>query len=196
MIDKKTQLLECARDLFSSNGFKDTNVADITKQAGVATGTFYLYYASKEKLFMDLFLAENTRLKTEILAAVDPNGDPLTVIQELIHKNLQGIAANPILKEWFNKDVFHKIEEKFREENGLDHLDFLYDSFTEIIKKWQTEGKFRSDIPSQMIMALFSAVIVIDQHKDEIGFQYFPQIQTYLTEFVIKGLTDCSNGTH
>jgi AcrR family transcriptional regulator len=186
--DKKAEILKCARALFSANGFKDTNVSDITKMAGIAAGTFYLYYPSKDKLFMDLFLEENVKLKRSILEAVDPNGDPFSVIQELMRRNMEGMAANPILKEWYNKDVFAKIEEKYREENGLEHVDFMYQSYIEIVKKWQAEGKLRADIDSEMIMAIFTSIITIDAHKDEIGLQYFPKIQEYLMEFIMNGL--------
>jgi hypothetical protein len=37
---------------------------------------------------------------------------------------------------------------------------------------------------------MFMAIINIDTHKDEIGLQYFPQLQEYLTELVLKGLVE------
>ncbi|GJM78523.1 hypothetical protein HMSSN139_10190 [Paenibacillus sp. HMSSN-139] len=58
MEDKKTRIYHCGKELFSAQGFKDTNVADITRKAGVSVGTFYNYYASKEKLFMEIFSDE------------------------------------------------------------------------------------------------------------------------------------------
>jgi AcrR family transcriptional regulator len=189
MVDKKAEILKCGKELFSAKGFKDTNVAEITKMAGIAAGTFYLYFSSKEQLFMDIYLEENVKLKRATMEAVDPNGDPFSVIQELMLRNIQGITSNPILREWYNKDVFARIEEKYRAENGLEKVDFLYGFFIEVVKKWQVEGKLRKDIDSEMIMALFAAIISIDTHKEEIGFQYFPKIQEYLIEFTMKGLT-------
>ncbi|WP_242832622.1 TetR/AcrR family transcriptional regulator [Clostridium saccharoperbutylacetonicum] len=38
-------------------------MSDITKKAGIGVGTFYNYYSSKEKLFMEIFLEENVKLK-------------------------------------------------------------------------------------------------------------------------------------
>jgi hypothetical protein len=61
----------------------------------------------------------------------------------------------------------------------------------ELIKKWKTKGKIRNDLDDDMILAIFTAIPFIDLHKEEIGLQHFPQIMYYLTEFVMKGLTDC-----
>jgi AcrR family transcriptional regulator len=186
--DKKVLIYDCAKVLFSAKGFKETSVPDITKAAGIAAGTFYLYFHSKEDLFMTLYFDENKKLKKEILEDFDPNEEPFISIKKLIQQNMEGMAANPILREWYNREVFTKIEEKFREQNGLARVSFLYDSFLEIVEDWQAMGKLRDDIDSGMIMALFTAVITIDTHKDEIGLQYFPKIQEYLTQFIFTGL--------
>jgi AcrR family transcriptional regulator len=189
--DKKTDILNCGKELFSSKGFKDTNVAEIAKMAGVATGTFYNYYPSKDKLFMDIYMKENAKLKKSIMESINLDAEPINVMTEMMSLNLEGMTSNPILKEWYNRDVFNKIEQSFREENGLEHVDFLYDSFIEIVKKWQIEGKMRSDIDVEMIMAMFSALINVETHKEEVGLKYFPHIMNYLAEFIMKGLTDC-----
>lgn len=189
MKDTKTDLFNCGKELFSSKGFKDTNVSDITKSAGIGTGTFYNYYSSKEELFMAIYMEENEKLKKSILKSINSDQDPLSLVKEIMLLNLQGMNSNPILKEWYNKDIFNKIEQHFREEKGLERLDFMYNDFSEIIKKWQIEGKMRSDIDSGMIMAIFTAIVTVETHKEEIGLQYFPQVLDYLTEFTIKGLT-------
>jgi hypothetical protein len=88
--------------------------------------------------------------------------------------------------------VFSIIEQLYRQENGLQALDFLYDSFLELVKEWQAQGKMRKDIDSKMIMMIFAAIINIDTHKEEIGLEYFPQLLVQMTELIMKGLTDCS----
>jgi AcrR family transcriptional regulator len=192
LIDKKADILKCGRELFISKGFKDTNVVEITKMAGIATGTFYNYYPSKEKLFMEIYLEENRKLKMNIMETINLEADPINVMKELMLLNFKGMSSNPILKEWYNRDVFNKIEQSFREENGLDYVDFLYDSFIEIVKKWQIEGKVRNDIDAEMIMAIFSALVNVETHKEEVGIKYFPHVLEYMAEFIMKGLMDCS----
>jgi len=105
-------------------------------------------------------------------------------------KNQKGMNSSPILREWYNRDVFSRIEQNYRLENGLEYVDFLYDSFIKIVKGWQTEGKIRNDIDAEMTMAIFIALINIDTHKEEVGIQYFPKILEYLVEFTMKGLMD------
>ncbi|MEI7616248.1 MAG: TetR/AcrR family transcriptional regulator, partial [Actinomycetota bacterium] len=151
MTDKKADILNCGKELFSSKGFKDTNVTDITKMAGIATGTFYIYYPSKDKLFMEIFLQENIKLKKNMMKSINLKNDPVVVMKEMMLKNQKGMNSNPILKEWYNKEVFSRIEQNYRMENGLEYVDFLYDSFIKIVKQWQTEGKIRNDIDAEMI---------------------------------------------
>ena len=188
MSKKKDIIYNCGKEIFEKKGFKDTSVAEIMKQAGMATGTFYNYYPSKDKLFMEIYNDENAKLKRRILASLNMEAEPVFVMWEMMMKNLQGMLENPILREWYNRDVFQKIEQSFREESGADHVDFLYDSFVEVIRKWQNEGKMRSDISAEMIMAIFGALINVETHKAEIGLKYFPQVIEYLAEFTMRGL--------
>jgi AcrR family transcriptional regulator len=190
--DKKTMIYTCAKDIFSTKGFKDTNISEITKRAGMAVGTFYNYYPSKEKLFMDIFLEENEKLKRSCFQSLDLNQSPLVVVSQMLKLNVEGTRANPILREWYNKGVFEKLEQVYREENGVDGVEFLYDSFLELVTLWQEQGKMRKDIDSKMIMMMFAAIINIDTHKEEIGLEYFPEILHLMTELIMKGLMDCS----
>lgn len=49
-VDRRTQLLEAARSVFSRKGYEDATVSEIVSRAGVAQGTFYLYFPGKEAL--------------------------------------------------------------------------------------------------------------------------------------------------
>jgi len=194
VIDKKAAIFQSGRELFIENGFKDTNVADIMKRAGYATGSFYRFFASKDQLFMEIYNQENVALKKRIMEAVDIGGEPMAVMREMMGKNLIGMRENPILREWYDREAFYKIERNFRESNAIENVDFLYDSFIEVVKVWQGEGRMRGDIDAAMIMALFSALINVDLHKEEIGMQYFPELMEHLGAFIMRGLTDNPSG--
>ena len=48
--DRRTQLVEAARAVFARKGYEEATVAEIVGRAGVAQGTFYLYFPGKEAL--------------------------------------------------------------------------------------------------------------------------------------------------
>jgi hypothetical protein len=141
---------------------------------------------------MDIFLDENVRLKKRFLQSLDLTRSPLEVMRQMMTLNAEGMNTNPILREWYNKSVFEKIEKLYREENGIQVVDFLYDTFLELVNEWQAQGKMRKDIDSKMIMMVFAAIINIDTHKEEIGIEYFPQLLELIAELVMKGLMNCS----
>lgn len=188
LIDKKEKILQAGRKIFGEKGFKDTNISEITKAAGVATGTFYNYYPSKDKIFMEIYIEENVKLKKAIMNQVDLNGNPQKLIGEILYLNTVGMQGNPILKEWYNRDVFNRIEKAWCEEDGVDTVEFSYGIFPELIKRWQAEGKMRDDISPDMVMAIFGSIVAVDTHKEEIGIDHFPQVMDYLMDFVLRGL--------
>lgn len=192
MNDKKQQLYQSAKAMFSERGFKDTNISAITKAANMAVGTFYLYYSSKEQLFMEIFIDENTRMKRELLDKLDLNESPKAIVLHMLKINQEGIQTNPILREWYTSDEFRKIEQAYREAHAIDSLNFLYDTFLSLVERWQAEGKMRSDIDSKMIIKVFEAVINVDTHKDELGMEYFPGLLDIMTDLILKSLTECS----
>ena len=49
--DKSARILKAALDLFVRYGIKRTSIDDIAREAGIAKGTLYLYYKSKDALF-------------------------------------------------------------------------------------------------------------------------------------------------
>jgi len=191
-MDKKQLIYDAAKAIFSERGFKDTSVSAITKAAGMAVGTFYLYYSSKEQLFMEIFRDENTALKQSFLDTLDLKQTPAEIIAHMMRVNQEGIAASPILREWYQSEEFRKIERAYRDAHAIDSLNFLYDTFLGLVRRWQEEGKMRADIDSVMIMKVFEAVINVDTHKDEVGLEYFPELLDVMTGLILKGLTDSS----
>jgi hypothetical protein len=65
---------------------------------------------------------------------------------------------------------------------------FLYDTFVELVGRWQAAGKIRNDIDAATIMLVFTAIINIDVHKEEIGVEHFPRLLDTITSLVMDGL--------
>lgn len=61
---RRENILQAAKFVFAQSGFADTNVEDIATRAGIAKGTLYLYFTSKEQIYMAALLEDARRLDT------------------------------------------------------------------------------------------------------------------------------------
>src|SRR5580692_2635315 len=68
--DKRERILNAAVRVFAKKGFHATRVSEVAKAAGVADGTIYLYFKSKEQLLVSLFEDRIERLLTFLRTAL------------------------------------------------------------------------------------------------------------------------------
>jgi AcrR family transcriptional regulator len=73
----RSQLLGAAKRLLATKGFHATKIADIAAAADVGTGTFYLYFPTKDALFADLVRETAVAASEAIIAAKAAHTDPL-----------------------------------------------------------------------------------------------------------------------
>jgi AcrR family transcriptional regulator len=67
----RARLLQAAHKQFSAYGLKKTNIEELAQAAKISKGAFYLFYESKEALFMDVVEEVEQRSRREIFAAID-----------------------------------------------------------------------------------------------------------------------------
>ena len=65
----KRRILDAAEDVFGELGFYEASVSEITRRAGVAQGTFYIYYHTKRDLFVELVEDMGRRLRAAMRVA-------------------------------------------------------------------------------------------------------------------------------
>jgi AcrR family transcriptional regulator len=65
----RQRVLEAAEQVFGAKGYHGASVTEITRAAGVAQGTFYLYFRGKKEIFLDLVDDLGTRLRDVTVAA-------------------------------------------------------------------------------------------------------------------------------
>ena len=75
---RQEQILAAARKVFQEKGYDGITIADIVKEAGVAQGTFYLYFSSKR----DAFLALSQQLDQAAAMTVSGAYDPALTFEE------------------------------------------------------------------------------------------------------------------
>jgi len=108
---RTAQIKEAALQVFAEQGYHATSVTDLVKAAGVARGTFYLYFESKDALFLELLDDLIDELRAGI-KGVDPSPGQPTVREQLprvVHRVLHAVDANRALTRIL-----------FREAIGLD----------------------------------------------------------------------------
>jgi AcrR family transcriptional regulator len=70
-LETRTRLLEAAEQVFAELGYHEASIVKITEAAGVAQGTFYLYFASKKEIFDELVRDLNRRVRHAMKEASD-----------------------------------------------------------------------------------------------------------------------------
>lgn len=107
MKERKRQLLDAAVEAFGEKGYHRTQVSDIIDRAGVARGTFYLYFKSKREIFDVLMTELFQRVRNEVKTL--PR-DAIQAIPSQLKGNLERVTnlllKNPLLaKILFNESV-------------------------------------------------------------------------------------------
>src|SRR5215467_2574281 len=92
--DKRERILAAAERVFAKNGFFAARVSEIAKDAGVADGTIYLYFKSKDDLLISLF---ESRMKQviEMLERVTDGKPPVEALHAFIRAYLELIHDEP-----------------------------------------------------------------------------------------------------
>src|SRR5579862_4698706 len=70
----QTEILRAARGLFAHRGYAATNIEEIAEAAGIAKGTVYLYFPSKEAVFAGVLESNLEALTTETIDAMSAAG--------------------------------------------------------------------------------------------------------------------------
>jgi AcrR family transcriptional regulator len=78
----RQKLVEAAEVVFGERGFERASISDITREAGVALGTFYVYFEDKQSLLVEVVDGLGERLRAELAAAITGLADRLEVERE------------------------------------------------------------------------------------------------------------------
>jgi AcrR family transcriptional regulator len=76
--ETRARLLAAAEKVFGQKSYFQVSIADITREAGVGNGTFYLYFASKETAFRELVQQRGHELRTVTRLATEGAADRAT----------------------------------------------------------------------------------------------------------------------
>lgn len=195
--ERKNSILEVAARLFKSKGFFNTTMEDIAKEAELSVGTLYLYYKSKEELYismvfeaMDVF---GEHLEKILNAPIKPSHKIKNVwgffyrfkLNYPIYFNILGLLNNRGFTDWISKDIINKINRKSGKNFRLAE---------QIIIECMNAGIYRRMNPRTVVDILWSTFIGLVQLTEtrvNLGLKIKNPVTIFKEAFnlVEKGLT-------
>ena len=154
---KRDAILRAAIDTFAERGYFNAQVADVARAAGVAAGTVYLYFKSKDDLLISIFersMRDGLSRGRESVADLD---DPPERLRRLARGHLARLGNDRNLAVVFQVELRQstKFMERFSSTLLRDYLGLI----REAIADGQRRGLFRTDIkPTSAAKMLFGAL--------------------------------------
>ncbi len=154
---KRESILRAATRVFARNGYFNSKVADIAREAEVADGTVYLYFKSKEEILHSIFdqnMAEAISAGRVLIEKISDPGEKLRRIA-MLHR--ERLGADPDLAVVFQVELrgSTKFMREFSAAGFAEYLSLLRQTF----EAGQRSGIFRKELNSKLVSKiLFGAL--------------------------------------
>lgn len=160
MEETKGRIIKSAIKLFANKGFHETKVEDIAVESGVAKGTIYLYFKSKEEIMessLDFIFSETINSYN-----VPDNLDFYESIKMIVENNFRFISENMDFYKMLFKGIYNVNIENRAKRKECKHKIFssVLSSIEKIISKGINEGKIKRDVSVKDLSLIFVNTIV------------------------------------
>jgi TetR/AcrR family fatty acid metabolism transcriptional regulator len=155
--DKREAILRAATRVFARNGYFNSKVADIARVAGVADGTVYLYFKSKEEILHSIFDRNTTEAIAEVRRQLDEIADPREKLRRIAALHLERLGADRDLAIVFQVEL--RGSTKFMEEFSAAGLAEYLRLIREAFEQGQRASVFRAELNAKVVAkVLFGAL--------------------------------------
>lgn len=154
---KRERILDAAVKVFAAEGFYNAKVSQIAQAAGVADGTIYLYFKSKDDLLINLFEDRMERVNANLRDAISTASSAIDRLRRIVKLHLQLVEQNRDMAEVISVEL--RQSSKFiREYANPKFAEFLR-TIAAAVVEGQRSGELRSNIdPYLFARALFGAL--------------------------------------
>ena len=142
--DKYHRILEAAVKVFAEQGFFQSTISQIAKEAGVADGTIYLYFKNKEDILVQFFSYKARQVFARFREEVDEADTAVDKLRNLIHRHLEEFQNDRNMAMVYRAETHQNsrlVEEQIKEMSKM-YLDIV----SEIVEQGQEEGAIRRDL--------------------------------------------------
>jgi AcrR family transcriptional regulator len=183
--------MTAAKKIVARNGFSATTIAGIAKEAGLAYGSVYWYFDSKDDLFHQLVAAEEYALRTHVAIALAQSGARFGYAEAPFRATLRAtfefFEANPATAKLLFRDAY-ALDSRFDQ-----HLGGIYERFIDDIATLIVAAQERGDVvgaPPRLVAYTLTALIGHMAHRrltTDDGVTA-AQAADFVVSLVIKGL--------
>ena len=155
--DKREAILRAATRVFARNGYFNSKVADIARAAGVADGTVYLYFKSKEEILHSIFDRSVDEAIADARKRLTKLDDPREKLRRIALLHLERLGADRDLAVVFQVELrgSTKFMEEFSAAGFAEYLALIRTTFEE----GQRAGVFRRELNAKVVAKiLFGAL--------------------------------------
>lgn len=152
--DKKEAILNTALTLFVRRGFYGTPTSLISKEAGVATGTLFFYFRTKEELIDDLYLRIKAEAAEAFCRGLDREPDAKAKLYRLGRNAVAWAAEHPEKMKFMEQFAHSPFVSTTAQEEGMSRFLFLHELINEGIR----EGSIRDYDPELLIFMMASSL--------------------------------------
>ena len=155
--DKREAILRAAIGVFAHNGYFNSKVADIAREAGVADGTVYLYFKSKEEILHSIFDRSVEEAVAEARKQLDQISDPKEKLRRIALLHLERLGSDRDLAVVFQVELrgSTKFMEEFSKAGFAEYLALIRTT----IEEGQQVGIFRPELNAKVVSKiLFGAL--------------------------------------
>lgn len=151
--DKRTAILDAATAVFAERGFFAAQVADIARGAGIAAGTVYLYFRSKDEILTSIFDRTMKEAIAEGRAALAGETDPIERLRRIARLHLTRMGRDRSLAVVFQVELRQttKFMEKLSTSGLRDYLKLIQQT----IEEGQARGVLRKSLNARTAAKVF-----------------------------------------
>jgi TetR/AcrR family transcriptional regulator, fatty acid metabolism regulator protein len=151
--DKREAILRAATKVFATNGYFSSKVADIAQEAGVADGTVYLYFKSKEEILHSIFDRSMEEAITAGRQQIAEIQDPREKLRRIARLHLERLGMDRELAVVFQVEL--RGSTKFMEEfSGGGFAEYL-GMIRTVFEEGQAQGLFRQELNANVVAKIF-----------------------------------------
>lgn len=146
--EKYRMILNAAKQVFAMEGFYNSKVSEIAREAHVADGTIYLYFKNKDDILISLFEEELTRIIKTVKTELENIDDPCLKLIKFCDNHLTIVESDRALAEVIQVELrqSNKFMREYKNKHFLAYLNIIAD----IVAQGQQLGVFRDELKPEL----------------------------------------------